>query len=339
MSVMRLMLLGGPGVGKGTQALKLMKTFHIPQISTGDMLRAAVASGSKIGADAKKIMDEGRLVSDDIMIKLVAERLQQPDCQNGFLLDGFPRTIPQAQALKEAGIQLDHVVEIVVDEEEIVRRVSGRRVHPASGRVYHIISHPPKQEGLDDETQEPLILREDDREDIIRKRLQVYAEKTAPLIEYYESWAKSGDAIAPEFHRISGEGDVEEIYGNILKTLGHEQQSLVHPIQSTDFEELLARQSILFVDFWAPWCVPCKLFKEVYANISAQYPNIYFGSVNIEQETALADLFELRSIPHLMVFKQGIAIYSESGSMPESTLKELVEQALVVDVDAVREED
>ena len=174
MSVMRLMLLGGPGAGKGTQALKLMKTFHIPQISTGDMLRAAVSSGSEIGADVKKIMDEGRLVSDDIMIKLVEDRLQQDDCKAGFLLDGFPRTIPQAQALKDANIHLDHVVEIAVDEEEIVRRISGRRVHPASGRVYHVISHPPKKADLDDETQEPLVLREDDREEIIRKRLQVY---------------------------------------------------------------------------------------------------------------------------------------------------------------------
>jgi adenylate kinase len=338
MSVMRLMLLGGPGAGKGTQALKLMKTFHIPQISTGDMLRAAVASGSKIGTDVKKTMDEGRLVSDDIMIRLVAERLQQDDCKAGFLLDGFPRTIPQAQALRDAHIELDHVIEIAVDDEEIVRRISGRRVHPASGRVYHVISHPPKQEGLDDETQEPLVLREDDREEIIRKRLQVYTEKTAPLIDYYHSWAESGDPLAPKFHRISGEGSVDEIYGRLLTTLGYAQRSLVQPIQAAQFENLLTEEGIVFVDFWAPWCVPCKQFKEIYAAVSAQYPDIFFGSVNIEQEPALADLFELRSIPHLMVFKQGIAIYSESGSMPESTLKELVEQALVVDVATVKEE-
>lgn len=337
MSVMRLMLLGGPGAGKGTQALKLMKTFHIPQISTGDMLRAAVASGSQIGKDVKKIMEEGRLVSDDIMIKLVAERLQQDDCKAGFLLDGFPRTIPQAQALRDANIPLDHVIEIAVDDEEIVRRISGRRVHPASGRVYHVISHPPKQEGLDDETQEPLVLREDDREEIIRKRLQIYTEKTAPLIEYYQAWAASGDPIAPKFHQISGEGSVEEINNRLLATLGYYQHSLVQPIQSAQFESLLAEQGILFVEFWASWCMPCKQFKETYAAVSAQYPDIFFGSVNIEQESALADLFELRSIPHLMVFKQGVAIYSESGSMPESTLKELVEQALTVDVAAVRE--
>lgn len=338
MSVMRLMLLGGPGAGKGTQALKLMKTFHIPQISTGDMLRAAVASGSQIGIDVKKIMDEGRLVSDDIMIKLVAERLKQDDCKGGFLLDGFPRTIPQAQALRDAGIYLDHVIEIAVDDEEIVRRISGRRVHPASGRVYHVVYHPPKKEGLDDETQDPLVLREDDREEIIRKRLQVYYEKTAPLIDYYQSWAKTGDTKAPKFHQISGEGDVEDIYARLLTTLGHEHRSLVKSIQASQFETLLAEQPILFVDFWAPWCVPCKQFKEIYEKVSTQYPSIFFGSVNIEQEAALGELFELRSIPHVMVFKQGVAIYSESGSMPESTLKELAEQALIVDVKAAQEE-
>lgn len=337
MSVMRLMLLGGPGAGKGTQALKLMKTFHIPQISTGDMLRAAIASGSPVGLSAKKIMDEGRLVSDDIMIKLVAERLQQEDCKSGFLLDGFPRTIPQAQALRDAHIQLDHVIEIAVEDEEIVRRISGRRVHPASGRVYHVAYHPPKQEGLDDETQEPLVLREDDREEIIRKRLQVYYEKTEPLIDYYQSWADSGDARAPQFHRVSGAGDVEDIFQRLLAALGHQQPSLVKQIRGAQFESLLASNDIVFVDFWAPWCMPCKQFKDVYEKISAQYPDILFGSVNIEEEATLAELFELRSIPHVMVFKQGVAIYSESGSMPESILQELVEQALVVDINTVKE--
>lgn len=337
MSVMRLMLLGCPGAGKGTQALKLMKAFNIPQISTGDMLRAAIASGSPIGMNAKKIMDSGQLVSDDIMIALVAERLKQTDCQAGFLLDGFPRTIPQAQALRDAGIKIDHVIEIAVDDEEIVRRISGRRVHPASGRVYHTLYHPPKQEGLDDETHEPLVLREDDHEDIIRNRLQVYHEKTEPLIAYYQAWAKQGDAQAPVFDKVSGEGSVDGIFDSLLHVLGHQHSTSVVPIVGKEFDRLLKECTIVFVDFWAPWCVPCKQFKDTYESVSVQYPEVMFGSVNIEQESELAELFELRSIPHLMVFKQGIAIYSESGTMPESALKELVEQALAVDVDTIQE--
>lgn len=219
MGLMRLMLLGGPGAGKGTQALRLMKTFAIPQISTGDMLRAAITSGNELGLNAKKIMDAGQLVSDDIIIRLVKERLQQADCQTGFLLDGFPRTIPQAEALKIAGIGLDHVIEIAVDDEEIVKRISGRRVHLPSGRVYHIEYHPPKQAGLDDETGEILVLRNDDREEIIRKRLEVYHQQTEPLIDYYKSWSMSNAPNAPAFHRIEGEGDVDVIFARIMAAI------------------------------------------------------------------------------------------------------------------------
>jgi adenylate kinase len=217
--LMRLMLLGGPGAGKGTQALRLMKAFNIPQISTGDMLRAAIAAKSELGLSAKKIMDSGQLVSDDIMIALVKERLLLEDCAQGFLLDGFPRTIPQAEALKEAGIALDHVIELAVDDEEIIKRISGRRVHPGSGRVYHVDYHPPKRAGVDDETNEPLVLRDDDREEIIRKRLDVYHAQTKPLIHYYQTWAREDKAHAPLYHQISGEGDVEAIFKRILDAL------------------------------------------------------------------------------------------------------------------------
>ena len=219
MRLMRLVLLGGPGAGKGTQALRLMKSFNIPQISTGDMLRAAIAAGSELGLSAKKIMDSGQLVSDDIMIALVKERLKQDDCRNGFLLDGFPRTIPQAEALKMAGIELDHVIEIAVQDDEIVRRISGRRVHPASGRIYHVEYNPPKQIGVDDETGDTLVLRDDDREEIIRKRLEIYHHQTEPLIDYYQSWANQGDTLAPAFHRISGEGSVDTIFQRMLSVL------------------------------------------------------------------------------------------------------------------------
>lgn len=216
---MRLMLLGGPGAGKGTQALKLINHFKIPQISTGDMLRAAIAAGTELGKSAKKVMDEGKLVSDDIIIGLVKERLQQDDCRNGFLFDGFPRTIPQADALKGAKIRLDHVIEIAVPDEEIIKRISGRRVHVASGRVYHVEFHPPQKEGVDDLSGEPLVQRDDDREETIKHRLAVYHQQTEPLINYYQSWAKSEEPFAPQFHRVEGIGSVDSIFDQILSSI------------------------------------------------------------------------------------------------------------------------
>lgn len=219
MKPMRIMLLGGPGAGKGTQAQRLIKHFNIPQISTGDMLRAAIAAGTELGLSAKKIMDAGKLVSDEIMIALVQERLREPDCKHGFLLDGFPRTLLQAEALKDAGIPLDYVIEISVDDEEIVKRISGRRIHQPSGRVYHVLYHPPKVEGVDDETGEPLIQRDDDKEETIRKRLAVYHDLTEPLIGYYQQWAQSHPVNAPHFFQINGMGTVENIFDEILKKL------------------------------------------------------------------------------------------------------------------------
>lgn len=216
---MRIMLLGGPGAGKGTQALKLINYFKIPQISTGDMLRAAIAAGTELGKNAKAIMESGKLVSDDIIIGLVKERLKDPDCANGFLFDGFPRTLPQAEALKTANIPIDHVVEIAVPDEEIVKRISGRRVHIASGRVYHIQFNPPVHEGLDDVTGDPLIQRDDDKEQTVIKRLQVYHSQTKPLVQYYQEWASSHESKAPVFHQIDGIGDVETIFSKIIKAI------------------------------------------------------------------------------------------------------------------------
>lgn len=216
---MRLILLGPPGAGKGTQAAYITEKFGIPQISTGDMLRAAVKAQTPLGLEAKKIMDTGGLVSDDIIIGLVKDRLQQPDCQKGYLFDGFPRTIPQADALKSADVTLDFVVELEVPEESIIERMSGRRVHPASGRSYHVKFNPPKVADVDDLTGEPLVLRDDDREETVRHRLTVYRDQTRPLVDYYESWAASGDAAAPAYRRISGLGSVDEIRGRILDAL------------------------------------------------------------------------------------------------------------------------
>src|SRR4029079_16257692 len=198
---MKLILLGPPGAGKGTQAAQLREKFAIPQISTGDMLRAAVKAGTPLGVAAKKVMDAGQLVSDDIIIGLVQERLKQPDCAKGYLFDGFPRTIPQAEAMKKANVAIDYVLEIDVPDSDVIERMSGRRVHPASGRTYHVKFNPPKAAGKDDATGEELIQREDDRDETVRKRLEVYHQQTEPLVDYYARWAASGDAKAPKYHR------------------------------------------------------------------------------------------------------------------------------------------
>lgn len=216
---MRIILLGAPGAGKGTQAQYITQKYNIPQISTGDMLRAAVKAGTPLGVEAKKVMDAGGLVSDDIIIGLVKERITQADCVNGFLFDGFPRTIPQADALKEAGVPLDAVVEIDVADEEIVKRMSGRRVHPGSGRTYHIEFNPPQQEGKDDLTGEELVQREDDKVETVRQRLNVYHEQTKPLISYYRSWNEEGGVGAPRYIYVEGVGSVDEIRDRVFSGL------------------------------------------------------------------------------------------------------------------------
>ncbi len=215
---MRLILLGGPGAGKGTQATYIKEKYQIPQISTGDMLRAAVKAGTDLGKKAKEIMDAGKLVSDDIIIGLVKERIREADCEKGFLFDGFPRTIPQADAMKDAGVSIDAVVDINVPDEEIIKRMGGRRAHLASGRTYHIVFNPPKVEGKDDVTGEPLVQRDDDKEETVRKRLDVYHSQTEPLIDYYRTWEKSGEA-APKYIRIEGVGKVDEICDQIFSAL------------------------------------------------------------------------------------------------------------------------
>jgi len=216
---MRLILLGAPGAGKGTQAAQICQKYGIPQISTGDMLRAAVKAGTPLGVEARKVMDAGGLVSDGIIIGLVKERIAQPDCARGFLFDGFPRTIPQADAMKAAGVKLDVVLEIDVPDEAIIERMSGRRVHPASGRTYHVKFNPPKAAGVDDISGEPLIQRDDDKEETVRKRLDVYQKQTRPLVEYYSAWAATGDTMAPRYRRIGGTGSVEEITARAFAAL------------------------------------------------------------------------------------------------------------------------
>jgi adenylate kinase len=216
---MRIILLGPPGAGKGTQAAFIKDRFGIPQISTGDMLRAAVKAGTPLGVAAKAVMDAGQLVSDDIIIGLVRERLKEPDCAPGYLFDGFPRTIPQADAMKAAGVRVDVVLEIEVADAEIIERMSGRRVHLASGRTYHVRHNPPKVEGRDDVTGEPLVQRDDDREEVVRKRLEVYHEQTSVLVEYYSKWAATGDAAAPRYRKVAGVGTVDEIKQRVFDAL------------------------------------------------------------------------------------------------------------------------
>ena len=216
---MRIILLGAPGAGKGTQAQFLMSKYGIPQISTGDMLRAAIKEGTELGLEAKKVMDAGQLVSDELIIGLVKERIAKEDCVNGFLLDGFPRTIPQADAMKEAGIDVDHCLEFDVPDEVIVERMSGRRVHPGSGRVYHIVYNPPKVEGKDDVTGEDLVQRDDDKEETIRERLGVYHAQTKSLVEYYTNYANEGGANAPDYVKVAGIGGVDDIRDQIFAAL------------------------------------------------------------------------------------------------------------------------
>lgn len=218
---MRIILLGAPGAGKGTQAGYIREKFNIPQISTGDMLRAAIKAGTPLGLAAKATMDAGNLVPDDLIINLVKERIKEADCTNGFLFDGFPRTIPQADAMKDAGIPIDYVIEIEVDDSEIIKRMSGRRVHLASGRTYHILYNPPKVAGKDNVTGEELVQRPDDAEETVIKRLSVYHAQTKPLVDYYTSWAKSGDARAPRYVNIKGVGSVESIREQVLAALSN----------------------------------------------------------------------------------------------------------------------
>ncbi len=223
---MRIILLGGPGAGKGTQANFIAEKFNIPQISTGNMLRAAIAEEAPLGLQAKEVMESGGLVSDEIILGLVQERIAQDDCKNGYLFDGFPRTIIQAENLKQQGLKIDYVVEIYVDDDEIIKRISGRRYHPASGRTYHIEFNPPKHENHDDITDDTLIQRQDDKEETVRARLNVYHTQTQPLIEYYSKWAASGDAKSPSFIRVDGSGSVTEVRDRIFKSLSSTKEAV-----------------------------------------------------------------------------------------------------------------
>ncbi len=338
---MRLILLGSPGAGKGTQAQFITEHFHIPQISTGAMLRAAVAANTPLGRQAKQIMDAGGLVSDDIMIKLVKERIQESDCEQGFLLDGFPRTIPQAEALTAAGIPIDHVIEIVVDDEEIVKRMSGRLVHPASGRTYHTAYHPPKVAGKDDVTGEPLIQRDDDKEGTVRERLRIYHQQTKPLVDYYKNYAKTHHGKGPHYAAVEGIGDVQAIKNRVFSALeGYRTMPNTNILEITQasFDAVINQHDIVFLDFWGQQCAPCHVFANVLNEVAPEYPHILFGKINTDHEQTLTQEFNIRSIPFLMLMRERVVLYADSGALSAQDLRDILDRALQLDMNEVRQQ-
>lgn len=326
---MRIILLGPPGAGKGTQAQFISQHFHIPQVSTGDMLRAAVKAQTPLGLAAKSIMEQGQLVSDEVIIALVKERIAQPDCQNGFLLDGFPRTLAQAEALKQENIRLDFVIELQIDDNVIVERMSGRLVHPNSGRVYHRVNHPPKVAGQDDVTGEPLVQRKDDQEQTVRERLSVYHSQTKPLIHYYQEWVQSGDSAAPRYYQVAAAGTVEAVRNRILEILtaaSPAAQNIV-ALSEENFDEIVNNHEVVLIDFWAKWCMPCRSFTQVIEQVAPRYPQVIFANVDIDAEKELAEEFAVKSVPAVMIIRNQTVIFAESGALSAGNLIELLEQA------------
>lgn len=318
---MRIILLGPPGAGKGTQAQFISQHFGIPQIATGDMLRAAVKANTPLGQSVKNIMEQGQLVSDDIIIALVKDRISQPDCQNGFLLDGFPRTLAQAEALRQAKIRIDRVIELQIEDNVIVERMSGRLIHPASGRVYHRINQPPKSAGIDDISGEALVQRQDDLEETVRERLRVYHCQTEPLIHYYQTWSGESDPMAPQFSQISALGSVEEVRDRLLGLLN------ILVMTKQNFDKIIAQYATVVIDFWAEWCIPCKSFAKIIEHVAPRYPEVIFGNVNIDEQKELAKEFSIISIPAVMIVRNRTVIYAESGKLEMTNLIDLLEQA------------
>ncbi len=289
------------------------------------MLRAAVEAQSALGLAAKAIMDQGNLVSDAVIIELVKQRIAEPDCQKGFLLDGFPRTLRQAEALREENIHLDYVIELQVDDNVIVERMSGRLVHYSSGRVYHRLYHPPKIAGFDDLTNEPLVQRQDDVEDTVRKRLAVYHEQTKLLITYYQQLAYTGDKLAPHFYQVSAQGSVEEVRERLMTILNSETKNILALTQQ-NFDAVISKNEIVVVDFWAKWCVPCRSFNKVIYQLAKRYPDIIFANIDVDEQKELAMEFLVKSVPAIMILRHRVMVFADSGALNYNELVDLIEQ-------------
>lgn len=335
---MRIVLLGPPGAGKGTQANAICQALKIPKISTGDMLREAVKQGTPLGREAQAIMARGALVSDDIIIALVKERLAEPDCANGFLLDGYPRTVAQAEALANSGIQLDHVIQLVVDDVVIVERMSGRLVHPASGRVYHRRYQPPQTADVDDVTGEPLVQREDDRAETVRERLSVYHAETQPVVTFFQRWVRGewqstiSGVTAPAYQVVDGASAVDVVRNQLFSVLNIHlgTSSIFTDLTNETFSAFVQTHNFVLIDFWSEDCQPCHGFEAILRAVASDYPKFQFAKVDVIAQPVLAESFQIRAVPTILIIRDQHVLYCESGALSRSALTELLDQALAL---------